>query len=85
MQKLGLLFLVLLTGCASHRKQANCEEIRYRLDHVQYEEDQRDWIEEEWKTCTLEADSLAQADRKQYQGIYQQFATDSTQEKSHEP
>lgn len=68
------LSLLVLASCASHRKKANCTEIRYRLDHVQYTEDQRDWIEEEWKQCMFEYDSLAKLDSAQYQGIYHQFA-----------
>jgi len=66
--------LLVLAGCASHRKKANCSEIRYRLDHVQYSEDQHDWIEGEWKECMSEYDSLAKVDSVQYQGIYHQFA-----------
>lgn len=79
-----LLWLLLLTtfflafSCASHRKKANCSEIRYRLDHVQYTEDQREWIEEEWKLCESEYDSLKKVDSKNYQGIYNQFQ-DSTE------
>lgn len=74
-----LLFTTCLLAfsCASHRKQANCSEIRYRLDHVQYTEDQREWIEEEWRLCESEYDSLKKVDRKKYQGIYDQFQDSS--------
>jgi hypothetical protein len=72
-----ILGVLLLVGCASHRKAANCSEIRYRLDHMEYNEDQREWIEEEWRQCKVEYDSLARIDSVKYKGIYGQFA-DST-------
>lgn len=68
-----LMVILLLSGCVSHRKQAVCSEIRYRLDHMEYNEDQREWIEEEWKTCKQEYDSLARLDSARHGDIYQQF------------
>ncbi|HSQ40897.1 MAG TPA: hypothetical protein VLM37_01305 [Fibrobacteraceae bacterium] len=72
---LGVAFLLtlLLVACASQRKAANCSEIQYRLDHMQYTEDQREWIEGEWHQCQTEYDSLARIDSVRYGGIYQQF------------
>ena len=68
-----VLSLLILASCASNRKKANCTEIRYRLDHTQYTDDQRDWIEDEWKECMTEYDSLAKLDSVQFRGIYDQF------------
>lgn len=83
MKKMVVLsaMLLLLFSCASHRKKANCSEIRYRLDHMEYNEDQREWIEEEWKLCESEYDSLSKVDQNRYQGIYSQFL-DSTRDSS---
>lgn len=76
------VFLAMLAlSCASHRKKANCGEIRYRLDHMQYNEDQREWIEEEWRQCEAEYDSLNKTDRAKYQGIYSAFQDSSSNPK----
>ena len=75
-----ILLVLALASCASHRKLANCEEIRYRLDHskdLEYNDDQRAWIEEEWKACMVEYDTLKEHDRINHSGIYAQFS-DST-------
>lgn len=74
-----ILVVSLLLSCASTRKKANCSEIRYRLDHMQYTEDQKEWIEGEWQACMLEYDSLARLDSARYGGIYAQFR-DSTEQ-----
>jgi hypothetical protein len=65
--------ILLIVGCASQRKKVNCNEIRYRLDHVSYDDDQRQWIEEEWSYCMVEYDSLRKIDSVKYRGIYSQF------------
>ncbi len=69
-----IMGVLLILGCPSHRKNANCAEIRYRLDHMEYTPDQKEWIEEEWEQCKIEADSLAAIDKVKYSGIYQQFS-----------
>lgn len=74
-----LMGVLLITGCPSHRKKANCSEIRYRLDHIEYTEDQKEWIVQEWELCEREADSLGKVDAVKYRGIYEQFSEqDST-------
>lgn len=79
MKKLLLWILIVsigmvVIGCPSHRKNANCAEIRYRLDHMDYTPDQKEWIEQEWEQCKVEADSLAALDQVKYGSIYQQFS-----------
>jgi|GEM_PF-3130354 len=78
---LGLILL--LSACASQRKKANCSEIRYRLDHVSYDDDQRQWIEDEWSYCIAEYDSIRKVDSVKYRSIYSQF--DSVQIENTQP
>jgi len=73
-----LCFIGVCLSCASHRKQANCSEIRYRLDHLQYSPEQREWIEGEWTECKYEQDSLAKIDAVKFRGIYEQFVDSSS-------
>lgn len=71
-KKLLLLSCILALGaCASHRQGAVCSEIRYRLDNLDYNDDQREWIEAEWETCVAERDSLAEIDARQYETVWE--------------
>lgn len=74
--------LTLFISCASQRKQATCHEIKYRLDHLDYNDNQREWIQAEYEECQKEQADLAHQDSVQYRSIYEQFQTDSTQQDS---
>lgn len=70
---------LLLSACAAKRQQAVCEEIRFRLNTLDYSSDQREFIQEELDSCQSRHDSLETVQNKKYQGIYERFAADSAQ------
>ena len=62
-----------LVSCASLRQNAVCSEIRYRLDNMDYNDDQKEWIEEEWRACIAERDSLAIIDGEKYETLLEEY------------
>ncbi len=75
----AILFSLMLVSCASQRQNAVCSEIRMRLNSMQYSAEQRVFIQEELDSCESTQQALETKESQQYQGIYSQFANDSSQ------
>jgi len=78
----AILFSLSLVSCASQRQNAVCSEIRMRLNSMQYSAEQRVFIQEELDSCESTRQTLENKESQQYQGIYSQFAADSSQRTS---
>ncbi|MDR1759962.1 MAG: hypothetical protein LBR60_05480 [Fibrobacter sp.] len=72
-----------LSGCASQRQKAVCSEIEIRLNTMDYSAEQRDFLEQELRSCKEQQQEYAKTDtltnkvKKSIYELYQESVKDS--------